>query len=73
MPKIPDNPEDYFAALPASTKEMEAKYGKVVEKLRTIAPELVARHEMLANLQFNNEAHLDELMALIGEPVVEPE
>lgn len=71
MPKIPDNPKDYFAALPASTKEMEAEYGKIVEKLRSIAPDLVERHERLADLQFNNEAHLEELMALIGQPLPE--
>lgn len=73
MSKIPDNPLEYFAALPAFKKELEGKYAEILEKLRDIAPDLVERHEALITLEFSNEEGLDDLVEMIGDPTQEPE
>ena len=73
MSKIPVNPKEYFAALPAFNEELEGKYGEIIEKLRSIVPDLVERHEALTTLEFNNEEGLDDLIEMIGDPPKEQE
>lgn len=68
MPKIPENPKEFFAALPGFEKDLEDKYGEFLEQLRTISPELVARHEANVAIEFGNEDGLEELIAMIGDP-----
>ena len=73
MPEIPDNAEDYIAALPAFERELQAEYKKFVEELRAIAPDLIERHEAQSALIYNNEDGLDELIKMIGDPTQEPQ
>ena len=68
MPKIPDNPKEFFAALPGFEKELGDKYAELLEKLRAISPDLIARHEANVALEFGNEDGLDALIEMIGEP-----